>query len=262
MTVMPRTSGITLARLVFGKGVAAIVRGTAYSRQAEDRSVGVGADSSGLRCADKEVAVAESTPFTIGVVARCADGVCGRVTQVVLNPIENEVTHLIVEPEHRQGRGRLVPVEWVRSSGDEVDLLCTGTEFDRLEIAEQVRFLPGSEGFFGYDAEQALLWPYFGGNTTLPATVDTLPVGEVAVQRDDEVRATDGRIGHVEGFVVDSRNHHATHLLLKEGHLFGRKEVAIPIGDVTSVGDGCIRLSISQQAVDGLPAVDFRRPGK
>jgi hypothetical protein len=111
----------------------------------------------------------------------------------------------------------------VRSSGDEVDLRCTSTEFDRLEIAEEVRFLPGSEGFYGYDAEQAQSWPYIGANTSLPVTVDTLPAGEVAIQRDDEVHATDGRIGRVEGLVVDSRNHHATHRLLKEGHLFGRK---------------------------------------
>jgi sporulation protein YlmC with PRC-barrel domain len=208
------------------------------------------------------VAVAETTPFTIGVVARCTDRICGRVTQVVLNPIDNEVTHLIVEPEHREGRGRLVPVERVSSSGAEVNLGCTSAEFDELEIAEDVRFLPGSEGFYGYDAEQALLWPYFGANTSLPVTVDTLPVGEVAVERDDEVHATDGRIGHVEGLVVDSRSHHATHLLLKEGHLFGRKEVAIPIAEVTSVGNGCIQLSLSQGEVEDLPAVDFRRPGK
>ncbi len=52
-----------------------------------------------------------------------------------------------------------------------------------------------------------------------------------------------------------------THVLLKEGHLWGRKEVAIPISAVTGVEDG-IRLSISKADVQDLPPVDIEHPAR
>jgi sporulation protein YlmC with PRC-barrel domain len=204
--------------------------------------------------------VSASSSFTIGVKAHCADGACGRVTQVVLDPIADTVTHLMVEPEHRQGVGRLVPIERVQVRNDHVDLDYSRAEFERLQIGEEVRFLPGIEGYPGYDPEDVMLWPYFGANTTLPVTADTLPVGEVAVQRGEEVHATDGRVGEVEGLIVDGRNHHVTHIVLKEGHLFGRKEIAIPIAAVKSVDENGVALTLSKHGVDDLPEVDFQRP--
>jgi sporulation protein YlmC with PRC-barrel domain len=203
--------------------------------------------------------MADITALTIGVKARCSDGECGRVTQVVIDPIGDKVTHLIVEPEGREGLGRLVPVSLVQTGGDHVDLQCTRAEFDGLEIAEEVRFLPGTEGYPGYDPEQMLVWPYYGGNTTVPVTVDTLPTDEVSVRRGEDVHATDGRVGRVEGLVVNRQNQHVTHVLLQEGHLFGRKEVAIPISAVTGVDDGGIRVSLSKHEVEALPAIDVQR---
>jgi hypothetical protein len=164
-----------------------------------------------------------------------------------------------VEPEGREGLGRLVPERLVESGADHVDLQCTRDEFDQLDTAEEVRFLPGTEGYPGYDPEQMLVWPFYGGNTTVPVTVDTLPLNEVSVQRDEYVYASDGRIGKVDGLVVDNRTQHVTHVLLQEGHLFGRKEVAIPISTVLGVGEDGIRVSLSKHEIDALPAADFRR---
>lgn len=200
--------------------------------------------------------------FTIGARARCTDGPCGRVTQLVLDPVDDRVTHLVVEPDHREGLGRLVPLEWAESGSDSVQLSCTQADFEQLQSAEEIRFLPGIEGYMGYGEEDTMLWPYYGGNTTAPVSVDTLPPGEVAVQKGEQVHATDGHVGEVEGLVMDVDTHRVSHFVLKEGHLFGHRDVAIPLASVRAVDEDGIRLSISKGEVDDLPHVGFRRPGR
>ncbi len=90
-------------------------------------------------------------------------------------------------------------------------------------------------------------------------TSDRVPVGEVEVRRGDHVHATDGAIGRVQGLVVHPGDHHMTHVLLDEGHLWGKKEVAIPIAAVQSVGDG-VRLTLTKDEVRELPPVELDHP--
>ena len=146
----------------------------------------------------------------------------------------------------------------------------TRAEFERLDSAEETQFVPGSSGYAAYGPDQVVSWPYYGlaatpgidpevVNASPVVTYDTIPLGEVEVRRGDAVHATDGDIGRVQGLVIDPRSHHVTHVLLQEGHLWGRKEVAIPISAVTRVDDG-IWLSITKQDVAGLPPVDIDHP--
>jgi len=207
--------------------------------------------------------VAEPTVFTIGVDADCIDGVGGEVIRVVIDPVARAITHLVVEPRHRRGLGRLVPLDLVDASPGEVRLRCSVAEFEKLDSAEETRFLPGYFGFGGYGASEILLWPFYGlstENAPRAVTHDTVPLGEVAVRRGEHVHAADGDIGQVQGLVVDPRDHHVTHVLLQEGHLWGRKEVAIPIGAVTGVDQSGIRLDITKHEVEALPAVAVDHP--
>jgi sporulation protein YlmC with PRC-barrel domain len=216
--------------------------------------------------------MAETTPFTIGSDAHCADGVCGEVTRVVVDPVAREVTHLAVEPKGRQGLARLVPLDLVEVTDGQLRLRCTLAEFEKLDSAEETQFVPGTRGYQAYGPEQVLAQPWFSlGAGAVPgemvsgvsetATYDAVPLGEVEVRRGEHVHATDGAIGQVEGLVIDPRNRHVTHVLLQEGHLWGRKEVAIPISAVTSVEDG-IQLNITKQAVQDLPPVDISHPDR
>ena len=212
-----------------------------------------------------------TTPLMIGAGARCTDGACGEVTRVVVDPVARAVTHLVVEPAGRQGLGRLVPLNLVDATDGEIRLRCTLAEFEHLDAAEETQFVPGTRGYAAYGPDQVLSWPYssLSGTTGVEGdtvsgisetvTYDAIPLGEVAVRRGDRVHATDGAIGHVEGLVIDPRNHHVTHVLLQEGHLWGRKEVAIPISAVTGAGEG-IGLNLTKSQVRDLPPVDIDHP--
>jgi sporulation protein YlmC with PRC-barrel domain len=96
-----------------------------------------------------------------------------------------------------------------------------------------------------------------GGMGTGPqaVTYDKVPPGEVEVRRGQRVHASDGAIGRVRGLVVDPSDHQVTHVLLEEGHLWGKKEVAIQISAVTKVDDDGVRLSLTKEEVGSLPPV-------
>lgn len=213
-----------------------------------------------------------SEPFTIGSTASCTDGPCGKVTRVVVDPVARSVTHLVVEPQHRSGLGRLVPLALVDADagteGDGVHLRCTSADFGDLPLAEETDFLPGGSGYEAYAAHELFYWPYFGlegggdpdvYNASGVVTRDTLPAGEVAVRRGEWVHAVDGEIGQVEGLVVEPTSGHVTHVLLQEGHVWGRKRVAIPLRAVDHIDEG-IGVSLTKQEIEDLPEVDVRHP--
>jgi sporulation protein YlmC with PRC-barrel domain len=201
--------------------------------------------------------------FTVGVSVQCKDGECGNLIRIVIDPVARSMTHVMVEPKHRQGLGRLVPLSLVQSSNGEVVLDCTMAEFEQLAIAEETDFLPGTTGYQGYDSSMVSPLPYFGlgvGGTALPITYDKLPLGEVSIRRGNPVHATDGVIGKVQGVVIDPVDHAITHVLLQEGHLWGRVDVAIPVSAVRTFGVD-IELSISVQEVEDLPAIEINQHG-
>ena len=230
--------------------------------------------------------MSESTAFTIGSTVACSDGECGELRLVVVDPVARALAHLVVDPSHRVGAGRLVPIELVESSAaDAVRLSCTRAQFGELPEAEETRFLPATSGGYGYGPGQVVSLPYYGlggmglgmggigalgiggvggvGMDLGPQLVvsDRVPVGEVAVRRGDSVAAADGDIGRVAGLVVDPSDHHVTHILLDEGHLWGHKRVAIPIGAVAEVTEiHGVRVNLTKDEVRDLPAVELDAP--
>jgi hypothetical protein len=65
---------------------------------------------------------------------------------VIVDLVAPAVTHLVVEPEHRHGRGRLVPAGLADATAGEIGLRCTLAEFGKLEPAEETQFRPGAPG--------------------------------------------------------------------------------------------------------------------
>lgn len=211
--------------------------------------------------------MADTTEFTIGAKVMCGDEECGKLTRVVLDPIAKAVTHVVAEPKTLEDVSRLVPVGLVESAApDRVTLKLTKAEFGKLDPAEEVRFRPAPPVSPGFGPGHVLAWPYYRLDVALtssdlvaPVAYDRVPLGEVDVRRGDRVHATDGEIGRVEGLVVDADDQHVTHVLLQEGHLWGRKDVAIPISAVDKLDEAGIKLRLTKQQVKGLPPVDIAR---
>ena len=211
-------------------------------------------------------------PFRIGADASCTDGACGQVSRVIVNPVAREVTHLVVDPKRRHGPGRLVPIDLVDAATGQIRLRCTLAEFQTLRPAEETEGVPDLDPTKHAHARVqkqhgvgGIVWSVRDPDAPQApqeVTVDYVPPGEIEVHRELTVCATDGDIGQVQGLVVDPGGHQVTHVLLQQGHMRGRKEVAIPIGAVTKIGTLLIHLSLTRRQVKDLPPVDIDHPAR
>jgi sporulation protein YlmC with PRC-barrel domain len=191
----------------------------------------------------------EETEFAMGAVASCVDGPGGKVSRVIIDPATETVTHLVIEPKYRLAVGRLVPLDLVDTTAGDIRLRCTMEEFGNLEAAQETELVDDVAGGLGLGD---LAGP---GGVASPVPVilqDVVPLGEADVERGDPVHALDGEIGRVQGLLVDPDDHRVTHVLLEEGHLWGRKKVSIPVSAVTGVENG-IWLSLTKKQVEDLP---------
>jgi hypothetical protein len=170
---------------------------------------------------------------------------------MIIDPATLSVTHLVIDPKHGEEHGRLVPLDLIDTATGEIGLRCTLAEFGQLEPAEETELLErsGREGVGGAVAPMGI------SHAPRADVQDVVPRGETEVGRGDHVHALDGEIGEVEGFLVDAGDHRVTQVLLREGHLWGRKEVAIPVSAVTRIQYG-IRLNLTKQQIEDLPSAD------
>ena len=210
------------------------------------------------------------TEFTVGVRAECSDGYCGQLSRIITDPATRKITHLVIKPQHRRQSDRLVSLELVDMTADDISLRCTLAEFEELQPAEEIDLAEGDEYGGGYGGAESVQGygdvgsmgvggsasgaPIGGslGHHARTVTHHVVPMGEAELRPGEHVHATDGEIGEVLGFIVNPDDQQVTHVVLKEGHLWGRREVAIPISAVTAIDEG-IRLNLTKKQVEELP---------
>ena len=218
----------------------------------------------------------------LGKPVNCTDGPFGKLADVIIDPTKRVVTHLVVEPDG-DGKARLVPIEL--ASGEEgetpaIALRCSVEEAGQLDFVEETSYIRlgespdlGPEWEMGV-CENVLAEPYYYygavgglGYEAMPAdhdphvsvTYDRIPKGEVEVRRASDVTSSDGHhLGEVDGFLVDDDDA-ITHFVLERGHLWGRREVTIPISAVGQVFTDAVTLTLTKDEVGELPSVRVHR---
>ncbi len=207
----------------------------------------------------------------LNVPVHCSDGVCGQSSAIILNPVTEEVTHFVVEASGLLGDEFLVPLNAIFESSSELIRLRWG----RVDLAQAEPFVKSV--FIGKDdslflaeslSTSTFLWPYAtaGVDPYQPAMlasfyeeVEQIPSGELAVRRGTDVEATDGRVGGVDEFLIDPKSGHITHLLLRKGHLWGERDVTIPVSQIERVTSETVYLKLDKGAVDDLPSISVHR---
>ena len=198
-------------------------------------------------------------PYAIGAGVSCADGDCGRLHRIIMDPATRALTHLVVGRDTHAAR--LVPATMVGRAGpDAIILTCTMSGFDLLEPAEATEMVgPAAPTGGPVTGGGALGGGYRAPSRPDMVTYDRVPAGEVQLCPNDRLHAADGDIGRVKGLMADP-DLHVTHILLAEGHLWNRKEVAVPIRNVVDATYG-VQVDLTREELKDLPAVELTRAG-
>jgi len=201
----------------------------------------------------------------INVEVLCAGKECGRSTSLVINPVNERVTHLVVAEKAFPHIEHLVPVDKIlASSPNSIQLRCSQSDLTTMDTFEETDFIQAGqlEASLPYSVPYEV-WPYAMYEAMpMPFEHERIPTGEVAIRRGTPVKATDGDVGKVDEFLVDPENDIITHLVLREGHLWGQKDVTIPVSKIEKIADEAVYLKLDKKAVETLPTVPLRRRWK
>jgi sporulation protein YlmC with PRC-barrel domain len=199
----------------------------------------------------------------------CTDGVCGRSTYVLINPIVDQVTHLVVREDSSPHTEYIVPVDVVAETiADTIRLRCSKAELEKMDPFVETTFIkekvPGwYSGYSGgtYGMGSFYYMPFVTPEITVYESVDhqQIPPGELTVRRGTRVEATDGYVGHVDEFVVNPENGHITHLVMREGHLWGQKDVIIPLSAMDDTREDTVFLKLDKHQIESLPTFPLHR---
>jgi Uncharacterized protein conserved in bacteria (DUF2171) len=151
-----------------------------------------------------------------------------------------------------------------------VTLRVTAGEVRSLPPVQEVAYLqlgdfPLDDPEWDVGVQEVYALPYYAAYDLqprpldFPVMYDRIPKGDVEIRRASGVYSAEGHhLGHVDAFLID-RDEHITHLVLERGHLWGRRDVMIPIGAVAKVETDDVTLSLTQDQLGSLPEVAVRR---
>jgi len=197
----------------------------------------------------------------------CTDGICGLSIYVLIDPVIDQVTHVVVK-ETITNTEYVVPVGVISETiADTIQLRCSKAELEKMAPFVQTEFVQDKVlDYAGYrggisGAGSYFYMPYVTSEVRIPVSIEhqQIPPGELAVHRGTRVEATDGYVGKVDEFVVNPQSGHITYLVMREGHLWGKKNVIIPLSAMEDTGDDTVFLNIDKHQIESLPTFPVNR---
>jgi sporulation protein YlmC with PRC-barrel domain len=190
------------------------------------------------------------------------DGHLGHALKLIIDPVRKRVTHLVVKGAGLGGQERLVPTEdVVATQSNRITLNCDKEGFKRYDPFMETRFIElDMPSYLEYEGWSPVGWPYVSPvSHDYFMEVELIPEGELTVQRGMRVDASDGQVGRVDEFVVEPSSGRIGHLVMRQGHVFGQKDVFIPVNAIKKTEDERVVLNLNKHEVDLLRHIPVRR---
>ncbi len=215
-----------------------------------------------------------NTPINVplDVAVYCSDGLGGRSSQVIVDPTNKQVTHVVVKEQHAPHTEYMVPVDQlVDSTPDMIKLRGTIAGLAMMEPFIHIDTLYTDAAGMGYSNEEPgyigslgmgyAPWPQHdpGERFTVNIKTDATPVGEIALTHGAHIHASDGhQVGQLDGFLTEATTGQISHLVLREGHFWGKKEVTIPVAQIDHMQEERVYLKLDKESIGALPTTPAR----
>lgn len=194
----------------------------------------------------------------LDVDVHCIDGLAGKSSAVIVDPETVQASHFVLKEIRKPHTERLVPIETVQETTEDlIHLSCTLDELSAMDKFVVTTF------------RQVVILKPLQTATTITQEVkvyeeekELIPEGEIAIRAGSDVLDREGKkVGRVTNLLEDPDNGQITHFVMREDHLWGDKEVILPVSLVRSVGKKAVNLRIDRQAISAMLAIPLRGTG-
>ncbi|HEU5244496.1 MAG TPA: hypothetical protein VFU33_08855 [Gaiellaceae bacterium] len=192
----------------------------------------------------------EATPLQFGRAVSCSDGPAGILSDLVIDPDERRVSHIVVEDSN--GAARLVPAELVvqaETPDQTVGLSCTIADVSNRPAIRSFSYVgldtfPQNDDRSDVGVEDMQVVSSFGAAefgdfgpdlwSGYTVTYDRIPPGAAELRRGSVAVSVAGdEIGTVDGFLVAGAQ--LTHVVLRQTRLSRTEAAVVPIDSVTAI---------------------------
>ncbi len=202
----------------------------------------------------------KDTLIPVDAKVECTDGHAGFVSAVVVDPVRQAVTHVVVQTS--SDTDHAVHLDQIaRTEHDTIYLNCTLAELHEMHVFTETHYIKTGSPDYSMYQSGAYQSPYVTNiqEDFVPVEEEQVPPGELAVHRGTKVAATDGNVGVLEEFIIDAKTGKVSHFILRKGHLWGKRDITIPIKAIDHAEGGTVYLALNKQAINDLPSVSVKR---
>jgi len=196
----------------------------------------------------------------------------GDIDRVVIDPLTDEITHLVIRKGFLFPEDRVVPIDLVYSATEDRVILQDVEDIHDLPVFEQIHYLRVDQAQKDTSASRAnyvppyywyprpgLIWWGTAPYTPYPAppyvteVKRNIPQGTVPLKEGAKVIASDGKpVGDIDSIFVEPSHDRATHLEISRG-LFLKERKVVPTTWITTVMEGEVHLGVSSDLIESLP---------